>query len=79
MAFWFINLIWVLLSFMMNQDSALNTVSFNIAGTVLSTQPFGFVFLIFFIIVLILQVIAMVIHRWVEVCTISYRGQGYIY
>ena len=59
-AFWFVNLLWVLFNYMINRDSQLNTIS--IAGY--KTQPLGFIFIIFFVVVLILQIIGMIIHRW---------------
>lgn len=66
MAYWFINFLWVLLSFMLNKDNNLNTISFKVAGTQMTTQPFGFVFLLFFVLVLVLQMISMVLHRFVR-------------
>ena len=59
-AFWFVNLLWVLFNYMITRDNQLNTIS--IAGY--KTQPLGFIFIIFFVVVLILQIIGMIIHRW---------------
>ena len=58
--FWFINLLWILFNYMVNRDNTLNRI--YIYGY--ETQPLGFVFIIFFMVVLICQLVGMVLHRW---------------
>ena len=58
--FWFVNFLWVLFNYMIQKDSNLSTIK---VGS-LTTEPIGFVFLIFFLLVLVLQMVGMIIHRW---------------
>ena len=60
--FWFVNLLWLLINFMITQDARLSTVYFYVGGFKLSTQPLGFVYLILFSVIILLQVISMTIH-----------------
>ena len=58
--FWFMNLLWILFNYMVNRDNDLNLI--HIYGY--ETQPLGFIFIIFFVLVLTLQIIGMIMHRW---------------
>ena len=58
--FWLVNALWVLFNYMIMVNSHLSTV--NIFG--LDTNPAGFIFMILFVFVLLLQMIGMVMHRW---------------
>ena len=59
-AFWLINGLWVLFNYMLQTSESLSVM--EVFG--LKTQPLGFVFMIFFMFVLVLQLIGMLIHRW---------------
>ena len=57
--FWFINILWVIFNFMVQRDERLTVEIFE-----QDTQPQGLIFLVFFILLLLLQVICMFVHRW---------------
>lgn len=57
--FWFVNLLWTIFNFMVQRDTS-NRV--NVFGA--EIQPQGLVFILFFLIILALQLICMFIHRW---------------
>lgn len=57
--FWFVNFLWVLFNFMIQKNPNLNEMRI---GSI-TTYPLGFLFLIFFLIVLFLQILGMLIHR----------------
>ena len=59
-ALWMLNFLWILFNYMIQINPNLNTIV--IFG--LETQPAGFVFMILFVAVLVMQVIGMIIHRW---------------
>lgn len=59
-AFWLINGLWVLFNYMLQTSDSLNEM--EVFG--LKTQPLGFIFMVFFMLVLALQLIGMLIHRW---------------
>ena len=59
-AFWLINGLWILFNYMISSDSELSTIL--VFGY--QVNPLGFVFLIFFMIILFFQFIGMLIHRW---------------
>lgn len=60
--FWFINFLWILVNFLLSLDARLRAVYFNIGSFQMSTQPLGFVFLVLFSIIILLQIVSMTIH-----------------
>ena len=59
-AFWLINGLWVLFNYMLQTSGSLSEM--EVFG--MKTQPLGFVFMIFFMFVPVLQLIGMLMHRW---------------
>ena len=57
--FWFVNFLWILFNYMIQRNSNLSTIQVG----ALITEPIGFVFLIFFLLVLVLQMAGMIFHR----------------
>jgi chitin synthase len=61
--FCMVNIIWVLLNFMLQLHVAPITIFVRSNGVPVRCEPLGFVFILFFLIVLSLQVIGMLKHR----------------
>jgi chitin synthase len=69
--FWMINTIWILLNFMLQLHVAPITIFIRSNGVPVKCEPLGFVFIVFFLLVLTLQVIGMLKHRYIRVLCIS--------
>jgi chitin synthase len=61
--FWVVNVLWILLNFMLQIHVMPITVFVKSDGTKIKCAPLGFVFIIFFLIILGLQVVGMLKHR----------------
>jgi hypothetical protein len=60
-ALWFINFLWVLFNYMVQTSPDIKDIKLADGYTV---QPLGFLFLIAFFLVMILQLVGMFLHRW---------------
>lgn len=61
--FWMVNAIWVLLNFMLQTHISPINLYQKDDGTWIQCQPHGFVFIVFYLIVLGLQILGMLMHR----------------
>lgn len=61
--FWMVNAIWVLLNFMLQTHISPINLYLKDDGTWITCQPHGFVFIVFYLIVLGLQILGMLMHR----------------
>nr|CAB3263092.1 uncharacterized protein LOC101242576 [Phallusia mammillata] len=63
-AYFLANALWLVLNFALQLTITDIAISFVIEGTVVTVNPISFAFLLFFLIILVIQFTCMLVHRW---------------